>query len=199
MRAAGLVLAAGGGSRFGGPKALVEFQGSTLLDRALGTVAQGGCDVVAAVVGAEAASVLRVARGSADCVVVNPQWRSGLSSSLHAGLAALQTANVDAAVVVLADQPFVTPALVSRLIRTWQGGAPAAVATYGGAMRTPVVLDRSVWDEVLAAAHGDAGARTWLRSHPEQVTAVACDDVGSSEDIDTAADLRRLSMAGRRL
>lgn len=195
MRVAGLVLAAGGGSRFGGPKALVQFSGSSLVQRAMQTATEGGCDVVVAVVGAHAIPVLRAARGNADCIVINPHWQEGLSSSLHAGLAALPATDVQAALVMLVDQPLVTPALVTRLISAWRSGAPAVAATYGGVRRTPVVLDRSVWAELLAAAHGDRGARGWLRSHPDQVAAVACDDVGAPDDIDTPADLQRLVMA----
>lgn len=195
MRVAGLVLAAGGGSRFGGPKALVQFHGSSLVHRAMQTVTDGGCDMVVAVVGAQATPVLWAARGKADCVVVNPHWQEGLASSLHAGLAALRATDVQAAVVMLVDQPLVTPPLVTRLIDACRSGAPAAAATYGGVMRTPVVLDRSVWAQVLDAAHGDSGARGWLRSHPDQVAAVACDDVGAPDDIDTWADLQRLVMA----
>ena len=192
MSIAGLVLAAGGGSRFGGPKALVEFRGSTLVRRAARTLASGGCDPVFAVVGAQAPRVLRSVRPLTGCVVVNPRWQEGLATSLRAGLDALGSTDAAAAVVALVDQPLVTPALVARLIATWRDGNAVVAAAYGGAVRTPVLLDRSIWAEVMRAAHDDQGARAWLRSHPERVVAVACDDVGAPDDIDTEADLQRL-------
>ena len=73
------------------------------------------------------------------------------------------------------------------------GGAGAAVATYAGEQRNPVLLARSTWDGVAHAAVGDAGARGWLRSHPEHVVEVECGDAGSPEDLDTPQDLTRVT------
>jgi CTP:molybdopterin cytidylyltransferase MocA len=67
------------------------------------------------------------------------------------------------------------------------------VATYGGAPRNPVLLPAATWAQVAASAVGDQGARAWLRAHPGQISEVACDDVGSADDIDTPADLRRFT------
>ncbi|MGB8651298.1 MAG: nucleotidyltransferase family protein, partial [Mycobacteriales bacterium] len=71
-------------------------------------------------------------------------------------------------------------------------GAVAAVATYEGQPRNPVLLDRSTWVEVAAGAVGDVGARPWLRAHPDLVSRVPCDGTGTPSDIDTPADLARL-------
>jgi CTP:molybdopterin cytidylyltransferase MocA len=90
---------------------------------------------------------------------------------------------------VLVDQPLVSAETLRRLGDAWRAGAVAAVATYDRKPRNPVVLDRSVWAEVRAAAVGDVGARDWLRSHPDQVVEVACDGTGDPADIDTPADL----------
>jgi len=96
-------------------------------------------------------------------------------------------------VVALVDQPLVTPAVVQRLIGAYLSGATLAVASYGGQPRNPVLLARDHWSGVLALATGDAGARPYLRAHPELVTAVECADIGSPDDIDTPADLARVS------
>jgi nicotine blue oxidoreductase len=181
---AGLLLAAGGGSRLGRPKAGVEYDGSTLAARGVATLRAGGCDPVLVVLGPVDVEV------DAD-VVRNPRWASGMGSSLRVGLAALPP-GTDAVVVALADQPLVGAAAVARLVAAWQGGAVAAVATYAGAPRNPVLLDRSVWVSVAAAADGDEGARPWLRAHPERVAPVACDGTGSPYDVDTPEDLARL-------
>ena len=182
---AGLLLAAGAGRRLGGPKALVEVGGRTLLARGIGLLRDAGCDPVLVVVGAQA-DVVRGAVGTEAEVVVAPDWAEGIGASLRAGLTALEATVATACVVALVDQPLVTAEAVRRLL-----GAPddAAVATYDGLPRNPVLLRRAVWAEVAAFAHGDVGARAWLRRHPDRVQHVPCDDVGSAQDVDTAADL----------
>jgi CTP:molybdopterin cytidylyltransferase MocA len=191
-RVAGLLLAAGSGSRFGGPKALVPWDGELLVHRAARTLREGGCDPVVLVVGARGDEV-RAAAGLPD-VVVSEDWASGMGASLRAGLDGLPV-DAGACVVGLVDQPLLGSAAVARLRAAWADGAVAAVATYAGRPRNPVLLDRSVWADVAATAEGDSGARTWLRAHPEQVRAVPCDDTGSPDDIDTPADLRRVQSA----
>ncbi len=182
---AGLLLAAGGGSRFGGPKALVEFEGERLADRGVRLLAEGGCRPVLIVLGAADVPV------AGAVVVRNPGWASGMGSSLRAGLHALPPA-APAVVIALADQPLVRPEAVRRLIAAFEAGARVAVAAYGGAPRNPVLIAREHLAEVAALAEGDVGARPFLRAHPELVTAVPCDDAGDPADVDTPADLRRL-------
>lgn len=193
--AAGLVLAAGGGTRFGMPKALVTVDGELFVDRAVRTLRAGGCDPVAVVLGARADDVLAAARLDDVMVVCNDDWASGLGSSLRGGLDALASAGAPAVVIALADQPGVTPEVVRRLAVAWMEGARAVVATYDGQARNPVLLDAGIWPDVGRLATGDTGARAWLAEHPDEVTRVACDDVGRADDIDTAADLERLTSA----
>lgn len=181
---AGLLLAAGGGRRLGQPKATVELAGERLVDRGVRLLRDGGCASVVVVVGAVDVAV------DGARVVRNPDWRSGLGSSLRVGLAAL-TGTADAAVVALADQPFVSPVAVSRLVAAWRAGAEAAVATYAGRPRNPALLSAGVWVEVAAGASGEQGAREWLRSQPDRVVAVPCDDAGAPYDVDTPEDLQQ--------
>jgi CTP:molybdopterin cytidylyltransferase MocA len=115
-----------------------------------------------------------------------------MGASLRAGLEAAAAVGCEAVAVILVDQPLVSAEALRRLGDAWRAGAVAAVATYGGKPRNPVVLDHSIWTEVAAAAVGDVGARGWLRSHPERVVGVACDDSGDPVDIDTPSDLIEL-------
>lgn len=186
---AGLLLAAGGGSRFGGPKALAIFDGELLVERGIRLLEDGGCKPVLVVLGAAADKVRRRADLSGAHIITNPVWPSGIGSSLRCGLATLVERSCPAVVVALVDQPLVTAEAVNRLIAAWRTGALAAVAFYGGRPRNPVLLDASLWDDVAATAVGDVGARAWLRARPELVTPVACDDVASPADIDTPDDL----------
>ncbi len=190
---AGLLLAAGAGQRMGRPKALVEFEGRRLVERGISVLAGGGCAPVHLVLGAAYDEVVADADLSGASIVHNHDWSSGMGSSLRAGLASLPD-NVPAVVVALVDQPLVTPAAIDRLRGAYASGAgaAAAVATYAGQPRNPVLLDRSLWSEVAELATGDMGARAFLRAHPELVTPVPCEDVASADDIDTIADLQRL-------
>jgi len=193
---AGVLLAAGEGSRFGRPKALVELDGQTLAERGVAMLRAGGADPVLIVTGAaqvELSAELRVR------TVYNGEWRTGMGSSLRAALRALTELEVGpevgAAVVALADQPLVGAEAVGRLIAAYQAGAGVAVAAYGGKPRNPVLLAREHWPEVVATATGDQGARAFLRARPELVTLVECGDTGRPDDIDTPADLEQIAVS----
>ncbi|GAA1515876.1 nucleotidyltransferase family protein [Sphaerisporangium rubeum] len=189
---AGLLLAAGAGTRFGAPKAAVELAGERLADRGVRLLRDGGCDPVVVVLGAADVPV----RGAS--VARNPDWETGMGSSLRAGLAALRR-SAAAVVIALADQPLIGPEAVRRLVAAWRDGASAAVATYGGAPRNPVLLAREHFAGAATLAVGDVGARAYLRSRPGLAAEVPCDDVGDPADVDTPADLARIAASVLRL
>jgi CTP:molybdopterin cytidylyltransferase MocA len=221
-RVAGILLAAGEGSRLGQPKALVELGGQTLAQRGVATLLGGGADPVLVVTGAVRVSV------AGAWTVRNLDWRTGMGSSLAAGLHALDAphgpgdpepargldpeaavsargsspadwgweasgSDVSAAVIALADQPLVGAEVVRRLIAAYGAGAPVVVAAYDGRPRNPVLIGREHWAAVLKMAVGDTGARPFLRARPELVTLVECGDIGGAFDIDTPADLARVA------
>jgi nicotine blue oxidoreductase len=187
---AGVLLAAGEGSRLGQPKALVKLDGQTLAERGADMLRAGGADPVLIVTGAVPLDLPGVR------TVRNPQWRTGMGSSLRAALQDLQApqapGRVAAAVVALADQPLVGAEAVARLIAAFRGGASVAVAAYRGQPRNPVLVAREHWPEVITMAVGDQGARAFLRARPELVSLIECGDTGSPDDIDTPADLTRV-------
>ena len=188
---AGLLLAAGEGRRLGLPKALVGLDGELLVDRAVAALADAGCAPVLVVLGARAGDVVARARLDGAVVVVNDGWAEGIGSSLRVGLQVLSELGAARVVVALADQPRIGADVVRRLV-SHPADVAAVAASYGGRAGNPVRLDASVWAEVSATARGDVGARAWMRAHPEQVQVVACDDLGSDDDIDTREDLIRL-------
>jgi nicotine blue oxidoreductase len=188
-----VLLAAGAGSRFGRPKALVELDGQTLAERGLAMLRAGGADPLLIVTGAA-----RVDLGPEyqARTVYNAEWRTGMGSSLRAALTELEVGpEVGAAVVALADQPLVGAEAVGRLIAVHQAGAGVVVAAYDGKPRNPVLLAREHWPEVIATATGDQGARAFLRARPELVTLVECGDTGRPDDIDTPADLEQITVS----
>jgi CTP:molybdopterin cytidylyltransferase MocA len=185
MTVAGLILAAGSGSRLGQPKALVELGGERLVDRAVRVMRDGGCDPIVVVSGAAPVSV------SGATVVVNKGWATGMGSSLRVGLTALADSAAPAVVVSLVDQPDIGADVVRRVIEAFAAGATVVTATYAGKRRNPVLLARATWAEVARLAEGDEGARPYLAAHPDEITGVECDDLGSPADIDTPDDLAR--------
>jgi CTP:molybdopterin cytidylyltransferase MocA len=202
---AGVLLAAGEGSRFGRPKALVEVNGRSLAERGADLLRSGGADPILIVTGAAPIEL------GGTRTVYNPEWRAGMGSSLRAALQALIGAgasenadagadataggglDVGAVVVALADQPLVGAEAVARLIAAYRAGASVAVAAYDGQPRNPVLLAREHWPEVIATATGDTGARVFLRARADLVTLVECGDTGRPDDIDTPADLARVA------
>ncbi|MGY1638445.1 NTP transferase domain-containing protein [Geodermatophilus sp. SYSU D00742] len=179
---AGLVLAAGGGRRYGMPKALVEYGGSLLVERAVRT-ARAVCDPVLVVLGARAVDVWRAADLDGATVLANRDWETGMASSLRTGLEGLRgwPGRVDAALVLLVDMPGMTPAALERLAA--QAGPDAlAVATYDGVRGHPVLLGREHWAGVAASATGDEGARRYLAAH--RVSEVDCTGLADPTDLD---------------
>jgi CTP:molybdopterin cytidylyltransferase MocA len=185
-RVAGVLLAAGAGSRLGQPKATVELGGEPLASRGVALLRDGGAEPIVIVTGAVAVDL------PGALIVHNPDWRTGMGSSLAAGLATVPD-DCGAVVIALVDQPLVGAAAVRRLIAAYRAGARVAVAAYDGARRNPVLIAREHWPAVTALAVGDAGARPFLRAYRELVTPVECGDTGSADDVDTPADLARIA------
>jgi molybdenum cofactor cytidylyltransferase len=183
---AGLVLAAGPGSRFGGGKQLADLGGKPLLEHALSAMASAPVDRVLVVLGAGAEEIIeRVDLHGAEPVVC-PEWEEGMSASLRAGIEAAEGA--EAVVVALGDQPLLSPEAVARVIDA-RGWAPAVRATYAGVPGHPVVLEHELF-EAARRLSGDEGARGLL-AHAE-VRDVPCDGLGSPVDVDTHEDLDSL-------
>jgi CTP:molybdopterin cytidylyltransferase MocA len=179
---AGVVLAAGGGRRYGMPKALVEYEGSLLVERAVRT-ARVVCAPVLVVLGAQAVDVWRRADLDGATVLANRDWETGMASSLRTGLEGLRgwPGQIDAALVLLVDMPGMTPAAMTRLAGYAAPGA-LAVATYGGVRGHPVLLGRDHWAGVAATVTGDEGARRYLAQH--DVTEVDCTGLADPADLD---------------
>jgi CTP:molybdopterin cytidylyltransferase MocA len=162
---AAIVLAAGASTRFGRPKQAI------LLEPVLERVRQSVLDEIVVVLGAHDVE-------SSARVVHCRDWERGRGASLRCGLAALCD-EVEAAVVVLADGPDLSPAALDRVVEVWaESGAEVVAATYGGNRGHPVLLARAAWARIP-----DDGAR----SLPALL--VPCDDLGPPGDVDSADDL----------
>ncbi|MGW3966815.1 nucleotidyltransferase family protein [Amycolatopsis sp. NPDC005003] len=183
---AGLLLAAGAGRRFGGPKALAQVDGEPLVLRALRTLTAAGCDPVRVVVGAAAEQVRALLPDPAEAVLAE-DWATGMGASLRAGLTALETTDRAAALVHLVDLPWVGADVLARLT-AHAGPEAVARAAYDGVPGHPVLLGRRWWGEVARSAQGDRGARDWLATR-EDLVLIECGDLGSGRDVDRPGDL----------
>ena len=184
----GIVLAAGGGSRFGGTKQLAELRGRPLLSYAVeAMLAVPAVWPVVVVLGHDAQAIVeRVELHDAN-VVVCDAWSEGQSASLRAGIEAL--GDVDAAVVTLGDQPFITPQVIAGALDFDEHYHDAVRATYGGAPGHPVVLTR----RLLARAgelRGDVGFRDLLTG--QRVRRFEAGHLCDPTDVDTQEELARL-------
>jgi CTP:molybdopterin cytidylyltransferase MocA len=175
MDATGIVLAAGAGTRAGGPKALLRLpDGSSWIAASTAALLDGGCDRVIVVLGAMA----RLARPlvpDAASIVVADDWGDGMSASLRAGLAA---ASGDAALITLVDLPTLPPAVVARVLAA--GGLAQAV--FAGRPGHPALIPAGHWAAVAESLHGDRGARAYLIAHG--VAEVECGDLWDGVDLD---------------
>jgi CTP:molybdopterin cytidylyltransferase MocA len=183
MTIAGVLLAAGSGSRFDGTehKLLADLRGRTVIAWSLDAVLAAGFNEVIVVTGAVDLSDVLPSHVS---VVHAPRWAEGQAFTIQAGIAAADAAGHDAVVVGLADQPFV-PASAWRSVGASRGAI--VTATFDEQRRPPVKLERAVW--TLLPTEGDAGARELMRLRPDLVSEVPCS--GTAADIDTAEDLAR--------
>ena len=184
---AAVVLAAGGSTRMGRTKQLLPLDGQPMVRRVVQAVCAAGLAQVVVVLGAQAEAISEALTDLPVEIVVNHAWAAGLSTSVRAGLAALR-AEVQAALMVLADQPALSPGLIHRLVERYRAsGAPIVAPAFGGQRGNPVLFDRRLFAE-LAAVEGDQGGRVLLRAHATQVEWVTVDDRAILLDIDTPDD-----------
>ena len=175
MDVTGIVLAAGAGSRAGGPKALSRRpDGTSWIAASCAALMAGGCARVIVVLGAAAGLARDLVPESAEIVVAD-DWGNGMSASLRAGLAA---ASGDAVLVTLVDLPTLPAAVVERVLAT--GGLAQAV--FGGRPGHPVLIPAAHWAAVADSLHGDRGARAYLLAHG--VTEVECGELWDGMDFD---------------
>jgi molybdenum cofactor cytidylyltransferase len=187
---AGIVLAAGGSTRMGRPKMLLPAGGGTLLSAAVAPLLEAGLDRVVVVLGDRAEEVRGGARLPADpriVLVVCPEWRAGMASSLKRGLEAC--AGADAVVVALGDQPGVTAERVRKVMAASAAGRDLVVPVHRGIPAHPVLFGRSLFSEIEALT-GDVGAREVIRRHEDEAVQI---EVEVLPDIDTEEDYRRFT------
>jgi len=194
-----IVLAAGASSRMGEPKQLLKFEGETLLYRAVRAALETGSHPIVVVLGF-LADVMREETADLNVLtVVNQEWHEGMSSSIRLGLKqALEStppAEIEAAILMLCDQPFVTSDVIERLIDAYrESRAPVIASEYEeGDEKTlgvPALFSRELFPELIAL-HGAEGAKRIIARHRAEAIAIAMPE--AAFDVDTPGDYRVLS------
>jgi CTP:molybdopterin cytidylyltransferase MocA/ADP-ribose pyrophosphatase YjhB (NUDIX family) len=190
-RVAAIVLAAGSSSRLGRPKQLLPVGQTPLLQYTLQMVRQTTLEPRILVLGGYSDDILRAIDTRGFEVVHNPDYTTGQASSLKAGLNALPD-DIDAAAVILGDQPLVPPWLVDELASAFDPDSMVAVRpTYSDGPGNPVVLGRKLFPELLSLG-GDVGARDVLRAHRDRIHEFPVPRRAAPRDVDTMADFEAL-------
>lgn len=192
MPTAALILAAGGSRRLGRPKQLEPWGDSTLLGRVVSVAREMPVDEIWVVVGAESERILAETDLGDAGVIENPEWEEGIASSLRVGLDALtRLSRVERVVIMMGDQPDVSPEVVERLLEEHKRAKrPVSIPKYRYTLGNPVVVDRSLWSRVMSL-EGDEGAMRLWRAHPEWVNEVWFPEQ-PPRDVDTEADVVEL-------
>jgi len=165
MKVGAVVLAAGKASRFGAPKQLLEIGGETLIDRACRTALEAGCEPVLRVLGAHTDAILEQACPAHVETLVHAGWEEGMGSSLAAGVKYLldRAPELDAVLVMLADQPTVSVDLLEKM-QERLSEAGIILCDHGEATGPPALFAKQCFVE-LAALHGDRGAKAVAANH----------------------------------
>ena len=190
---AGVILAAGGSSRFGTTKQLLDWKGKPLVNHVAETALAGGLSPVLVVTGADHSKVTRSLENLPVECVFNPNWEQGQSSSVRTGIEALPP-NMGAVIFLLVDQPFIPPQLIQRLIKAHAiKRAPIIHPQVNDERANPVLFDREVFQE-LSSLEGDTGGRILFNTFPSR--GVPWENDLIQKDIDTPEDFERLRSIG---
>jgi molybdenum cofactor cytidylyltransferase len=190
----GIVLAAGGSSRMGRPKQLLQFEGKTLLRRAAESMAASMCDPVVAVLGAESKKTAAEIAGLPVRACINEDWENGMGSSIKTGLNEMLRAapDISAVVIMLCDQPFITAEQINNLVTKFtETQKPIIAAEYNGVAGVPALFSKEMFD-ALSQIEGDKGARELIRNSSDATETVPMPEAGV--DVDTLDDYDRLKL-----
>ncbi len=187
-RVAGVLLAAGTSSRMGKNKLFLEVGGSSLLRRAARAAAAAGLDPLLVVLGHESDRARAELEGVSCTPVLNADYARGMYTSLRAGIAAVPE-GAPAAVVMLADMPFVTAEMVRELIERWQG-EPLAVSLYGDVVAPPILYARALFPELRELDSESCGKRV-VKRHRKDALEVPR-PAAALADLDVPADVERV-------
>lgn len=190
---ASLILAAGESSRMGTDKALLLYRGRTFLEHILATLHNAGIEQLTVVLGHHADEIQLAAKLTGTEVVVNQDYRRGQTSSLQAGLRALDRPAIQAVVLCLVDHPAISTEVIRKLVAAFeQSAAPVVIPTYQGQRGHPALISRALFADLLALNTSE-GANSVIRKYRNSTHFVEVNDPGVLIDVDDPESFRRLN------
>jgi nicotine blue oxidoreductase len=185
-----IVLAAGKGERLGGVKPLLDAGGEPALARIVRALRAAGIEAILVVLGHAADRIRREVDLSRCRVVVNPNYESGMASSLSLGIRSLSP-EAEGFLVLHADMPFLARETIRAVVEAGRRGARIAAPTYRGERGFPVYFCRACVEDLLPTLTGEAGGRRFLAAHREETVLIPVDDAGAVRDVDRPEDRER--------
>ncbi|MGA9767959.1 MAG: nucleotidyltransferase family protein [Blastocatellia bacterium] len=194
-----VILAAGASTRLGRPKQLLMVDECSLLRRAIESALASVCQPIAVVLGAFATRLIEELIDLPAYVVINPHWEKGMSSSIRIGIDALEAGlKIEAAIIMLCDQPFVTAEIIDDLVAAYRATGRQIVASeYGGTLGAPALFGRPLFADLKMLEEAE-GAKKVINEHASQVLRIPF--AQGAIDIDTPMDYARfLAMTGKQV
>ncbi len=187
-----IILAAGASTRMGTPKQLLPYQGYSLIRRTIQSAVASVCKPIVVVLGANAQQIISEVNQSSVMVVENPHWHLGMGSSIRRGILSLVTYSqtIDAAVITVCDQPFLSPEIINHLVGVYHStGKPIVACQYADTLGVPVLFKNTFFFE-LTTLNETVGAKKLINKYHNQVFSIPF-PLGTI-DIDTPGDYQQL-------
>lgn len=194
-----ILLAAGESKRMGEPKILLRWGQWTIIEKSVDTLLASKIDELIVVIGYKARMIVRTLQARRLRVVINRQYRMGMSTSIRRGLEQVSSKS-EAIVIALADLPFIERDLIDHLIEVYRQNPHGIVLpSYKGKRGHPVILNRFRYEEEMAHLTGDAGCRPILNRHPGDILEVEVESEGVIADIDSWEEYEATALSGEEL
>lgn len=189
-RVVAIILAAGASTRMGFTKQLLNIDGTSLIRNAVIQGLESNCCKVFVVLGYDAELVSDDVDDLDIRIVMNDNWRDGIASSICTGINALMMhePDIDACLIMLADQPLIRPELLNNLISQMSEATQLVASKYDGTFGVPALFGRKYFDE-LKTLTGDTGAKNILMRHQDEIVFILNPD--AMYDLDTPDDLSK--------
>ena len=193
-----MVLAAGASTRMGAPKQLMLYRGKSLLRHTADIALSSCCRPILVVLGAQANRMKPQVNSLPIETIDNPNWSTGMGSSIQVGIKALLKIHLDleAVIILLCDQPLISPQLIRLLIGRYRKTAKSIVACeYAQTDGVPALFDHSLFPKLLQLT-GQTGAKQVIQTHSLEIARIPFPE--GVIDVDTPSDYERLQTMGRR-